>query len=166
MELLRRRYAVLDIEGITLDKSRPQPKGKYSKIHICNRKVALECYDSSTKVYEFSPCVEWKDLLLKPERKSFHHCQHYVHRLSYYPFFPNETCVNSGIVIKKYLESKDIDLILYKGGTIERSMCDTIGIECRDLELYGVSRYKGRVHDPLEEVRYFRQSFIEMVSGV
>ena len=164
MDVLTRRYCVMDIEGISLGKHRPQVKGLFSKIHYCNRKMALQCFDSTTRVFEFKPCVEFDDLNLK-EQKTFYHCQKYFHHLQYEPSNVSEKCANSADIIRDYLSIKRIDLILFKGGTIERDLCNTLNIECRNLEDYGVGKYEGDVHDPFKEVIFFRKQFIDIVAS-
>ena len=148
MDALLRCYTVIDIESISLDKNRPHWKGRFSKIHNCQRNVAVECYDSSSRIFEFCPCIEWKELTWRREQKSFEYCQRNIHGLSFYRFFSSGPCLESAMIIREYLESKAINLVLYKGGTIEKSLCNVMGIECRNLEQYDVPRYNKQLHDP------------------
>ena len=68
MDVLGRRYCVLDIEGILLEKHRVCSRGFYSIIHNCVWKAAIECFDSSTKVFEFVLCIAFNDLTVGERR--------------------------------------------------------------------------------------------------
>ena len=84
----------------------------------------------------------------RAEQKLFKYCKRNIHGLSYYLFFSSGPCLGSVTIIREYLESKAIILLLYKRGIVEKSLCDVMGIECQNLEQYGVPRYKKQLHDP------------------
>ena len=74
MELLKRRYAVIDTEAIMINSDRNLSKGKFSKRHHCTRKICFEFWDNSTQSLEFQQCVSWQDLD-NAERRSFSYCK-------------------------------------------------------------------------------------------
>ena len=115
MDALLRCYTVIDIESISLDKNRPHWKGRFSKIHNCQRNVAVECYDSSSRIFEFCPCIEWKELTWRREQKSFEYCQRNIHGLSYYPFFSSGLCLESATIIQRILGKQS-----YRFGSLQR----------------------------------------------
>ena len=142
-----------------------QLKGKYSKVHNCCRKIAFQCYDASIRVFEFCPCVKYGKLDPETELKPFRYCQKYIHGLLYTPDVPVFQCDESRMLIREFLLPKKIDILLYKGGNLERDLCDELGIESRNLEDYRVLKYvtpEGEFHDPVEEVKFFRESLIEL----
>ena len=155
--LVHRRYAIIDIEGIALDKWRPGPvKGRYSNIHYCLRKVGVELWDSSARCFEFSPCLKMMDLTHK-ERQSFKHCRRFIHHLEYDPH-RRPPCASGETEIFNFLNSFSVDLILFKGGTIERDLCYTMGFESINLEDFGVSKAPECLgHDPMREVRFYHE---------
>ena len=152
------KYAIIDIEAISLSKSRGKP-GKYSKTHNCLRKVAVLLYSDEYEVFEAQPCVPFPDLT-DCERKTFDFCYDHVHHLSYYPsefYQPFTECVNIPEIVKDYLEFNDISIVYYKGGFLEKDLCKKIGFESRDLEKFGVP--KAPNHDPLTEVKFYKREF-------
>ena len=85
MDRLANNYAIIDIEGIALDKWRCEPaKGVFSNIHNCVRKVAIELWDSRARSFQFSPCLKMVDLTAQ-ERRSFEYCRRQIHHLDYDP---------------------------------------------------------------------------------
>ena len=164
MDALLQCYVVIDIESISLDRRKTQWKGKFSKMHNCKRKVAVKCYDSLSQIFELRPCIERKELMWTLEQISFRYCQGSIHGLSYYPFFSSLPCLESETIIGEYLESKAINQVLYKGGTVEKSLWDVMGIKCRNLEQFDVRRYKKQLHDPRKEMRFFRERFIKIIT--
>ena len=58
--------------------------------------------------------------------------------------------------IRAFLVNKDIDLLLSKGGMLEKDLFSAIGIECQNLEEYGAGKYTEQCH-PLDEVNYFHK---------
>ena len=152
------KYAIIDIEAISLSKSRGKP-GRYSKTHNCLRKVVVLLYSDKYAVYEAQPCVRFSDLT-DCELKTFDFCHKNIHRLSYYPFEfyrPFTECVNIPEMVKDYLEFNDISIVYYKGGCLEKDLCEKMGFESRDLEKFGVQ--KAQTHDPLTEVKFFKREF-------
>ena len=155
------RYAIMDIEGISLHKGREHPRGRYSRIHNCVRMLAIVCYDGSMAVFEFTPCVKFNDLV-KKEQESYNRCFN-LHRLDYEPRFTTPPCIDSVDTVRSFLLRKQINVILYKGGTQERDLCYALNIRCRNLEEYGVKKYPAPLHDPLKEVLYFKDEFLRLV---
>ena len=70
MDVLGQRYCVLDIEGISLEKDRVCSRGFYSRIHIFVWKAAIECFDSSKKVFRIVSCIAFNDLT-RGERRHY-----------------------------------------------------------------------------------------------
>ena len=161
-ELLKRQYTVVDIEGITLSSHRNFPKGRFSRRHNCIRKISFEFWDNSTQSLEFRPCVAWHDLD-DVERRSFSYCKKHIHGLPFNPRL-SSSCTNSVKMIEQLLKHKQADVILYKGGQLERDLADKLQIECRNLEEFGVPKFPAGVHNPQAEVHFFHEEFLKIVS--
>ena len=149
------KYAIIDIEAISLSKSR----GKPGETHNCLRKVAVLLYSDEYAVYEAQPCVPFPDLT-DCEQKTFDFCYDHIHHLSYYPsefYRPFTECANIPEMVKDYLEFNDISIVYYKGGCLEKDLCKKIGFESRNLEKFGVP--KAPNHDPLTEVKFYKREF-------
>ena len=144
------KYAIIDIEAISL--------WLRGKPHNCLRKVAVLLYSDEYAVFEAQPCVPLPDLT-DSERKTFDFCYDHVHHLSYYPSDnrPFTECANIPEIVKDYLEFNNISIVYYKGGCLEKDLCEIIGFESRDLEKFGVQ--KAQTHDPLMEVKFFKHEF-------
>ena len=162
MESLDKNYVVIDIEGISLSKNRVDlSTGYYSSIHNCIRKIAFLFWDNSIQIYEFSPCVTYSDLH-KKEKLSFNYCRRSIHGLSFIPFRCNGKCVDSLKLIQNLFRDKKVNIVLFKGGNLEKDLCHDLDIDWVDLETLGVPKYQGK-HNPLHEVIFFRDKFIEIV---
>ena len=151
------KYAIIDIEAINLSKSRSLTPGKYSRCHNCLRKVAILLYSDECVVYEGQPCVRQENLT-KKELETFNFCRDKIHHLSYYPpsfYRPFTVCRNIPEMVKDYLHFNNISIVYYKGGCLEKDLCEKIGLESRNLEELGVK--KARTHDPLAEVKFFKR---------
>ena len=88
------RYAVMDIESISLDKTRVHPLiGRFSRIHNCRRKLAIELWNEQSLVLEAVPCVDYKSLS-ESERYTFGYSRKRFHRLTYQPFMSSLKCMD------------------------------------------------------------------------
>ena len=94
------RYAIMDIEGISLHKGREHLRGRYSRIHNCVRMLAIVCYDGSMAEFEFTPCVKFNDLV-KKEQESYNRCFN-LHRLDYEPRFTTPPCIDSVDTVRSF----------------------------------------------------------------
>ena len=134
------KMCIMDIEYIQCTRS-----------HQCIRSCYILCEDSIECFENFKPCRNLVNLETK-YFKSFMFCKRSIHRLSYYPR-DGYACSYFLTFLTNFLERNDIQIILYKGGTIERTVCQKIGKPCMNLELLGCP--KAYSHNPKEEVRCY-----------
>ena len=57
-------------------------------------------------------------------------------------------------IVKSFLRANYVQLILFKGGTMEKDLADELCYQWKNLEDWKVK--KAPVHDPLLEVRFFQ----------
>ena len=160
------KYAVMDIEGIALAKERIHPpRGRYSNVHNCMRKIGIELYDGRSRVFEFVPCVS-KNQLTKKEWRAFRYCKKHIHHLDFEPVGASTVCIDGNDEVMNFFRVNDIEIILFKGGTIERDFCFLTGFESRNLEDFGMRKAPKELgHDPLLEVKFYHGEFKKLMSG-
>ena len=143
-------WGLLDIEYIQATKS-----------HKCIRKLACLAKNGFAELnLEFSPCKP----LQKLERRywrSYHFCQAEIHQLPYYPIGPSSPCSTAIEKLNNFITDNEIDLILYKGGDIEKKLCDELEIASFNIEYFNLE--KAYSHDPYEEVNHY---FIQIVESI
>ena len=137
------KWMIMDIEYI-----------QTSKEHQCVRKIYMLANNGSTESeLEFYPCVWYKDLEAK-YRRTFHYCQKYIHKLTYNPQTYSPLCTNVLEEINNFIVYNGIELVLYKGGIIERDLCIDLDIPSINLEL--IPNLKTVTsHDPRVEVNWY-----------
>ena len=142
-ELKENNWMIMDIEYI-----------QTSKEHQCVRKIYMLAKNGSTESeLEFYPCVRYKDLKAK-YRHTFHYCQKYIHKLTYNPQTYSPLCTNVLEEINNFIVYNGIELVLYKGGIIERDLCIDLDIPSINLEL--IPNLKTvKSHDPRVEVNWY-----------
>ena len=132
--------ALLDIEYVQANKS-----------HQCIRKLAILLEDGETFfVREFRPCMPWRSLELK-YKKSFDYCRRNIHHLEYNPRCAASNCADAIDTVRDILEWNNVSRVLYKGGNIERKLCQQLGMPSKNIEDYGAP--KATSHDPLGELK-------------
>ena len=167
MELLRPRFAILDIEAVALSPERedgPQ-KGYAANIHNCTRKFALLLYDGTEYTFELDPCLLYRELR-DDEIRTFRYAYLNCHGLPYKP----TTLTSSGYccgdalgMIMTLLEDHDVTVCYYKGGNIESDLLRTY-IPLIDLERCGVQKSPERLthHSPMLGIKDYKQQIVEM----
>ena len=131
-------YAIIDCEGI-----------QTSKTHICIRKMYILAGDGVTNhQQEFVPCASFRDIEDK-YKKAFTYCKKKIHKLNYYPKTMSMPCRTAIRRLQTFIEINNIKMILFKGGVIEKRLCEDLGIEYYDI---GSIVPKVTSHDPREEV--------------
>ena len=139
MNLHARNFVILDIEYI-----------RTSENHCCVRKLYLLSKDGiSEQEAEFVPCKNFIDMEQKYQN-SFLYCQRRIHHLSFLPKNRIFSCTHVNQRIKEFMNILGADLILYKGGHIEKDICVEIGIESYNIEQLGAPKLS--THNPREEV--------------
>ncbi len=134
------RIALIDIEYIQTRDD-----------HQCIRKIAILLDDGATSfVREYKPCTPF-GRIKHEHQESFKFCKWKIHHLQYQPGGAALKCVESPPIIKDILQWNGITMVFYKGGHIERDLCNKIGIASRNIEEFGAP--KATSHDPLEELR-------------
>ena len=159
------KYCIMDIEAIALSKGRHGPvPGRFSRIHHCYRKIGIELWDDSKQVFELVPCIPKHDLW-PDEDMTFTYCKNKIHGLNYYPPHFSKHCLEGASIIQRFLKENDIKLVLFKGGNIERDLCYKVGIECIDLETFGVEKApKALGHDPMREVTFYHHQLKKLLA--
>ena len=133
-------WAVVDIEGI-----------QSTKEHVCVRVMYILSEDGVTdKFIEFVPCLGIAEIDSKYKR-SFNYCHYRVHKLSYYPQIMSGPCSSAGSELKRFITHNNITMIYFKGGQIERRLCESIGVPSVNIERFGAPKVDS--HDPRVEVR-------------
>ena len=144
--LAEKHWALLDVEFIRI-----------CSTHRCIRKLYILEQNGRTDIEsEFYPCKRYKNLEWKYQR-SFQYCQRYVHKLSYDPRNYLPTCRIILPLLNEFIVDCGIELILYKGGQIERDLCKALHISSLNIEcIKGLE--KSVSHNPRTEVNcYFSQ---------
>ena len=63
--------------------------------------------------------------------------------------------------MNKFIVDNDIELVLYKGGTIEKDLCRELDVDCMNIECFeGIE--KASSHDPREEVNFYYNQLIRI----
>ena len=151
MEMLREKsWALLDIEFI-----------QSTRNHKCYRKLYIISEDGFTDLeLEFFPCSTFKDLDRR-YKKSFRFCRAHIHKLSYYPEKCASPCSHAVDKVDKFIVDNGIDLVLYKGGCIEKHMCEELCIPSLNIEQLGEFE-KPYSHDPRVEVNTYYTQLIQL----
>ena len=151
MEMLREKsWALLDIEFI-----------QSTRDHKCYRKLYILSYDGFTALeLDFFPCRTFKDLDRR-YKKSFRFCRAHIHKLSYYPEKCASPCSTAVDKVDKFIVDNGIDLILYKGGCIEKHMCKELCIPSLNIEQLGEFE-RPYSHDPRVEVNTYYTQLIQL----
>ena len=138
-----KKWALMDIEYI-----------QSSYTHKCIRKLYVLTGDGKWDMeVDFYPCVSYHSLPDKYQR-SFQYCAKHIHKLSYRPKTLSHPCISALDVIRNFINEHDVEVVLYKGGTIERDICEKLLIESRNIEAINGLR-KIHSHDPATEVNLY-----------
>jgi len=147
-------YGVLDVEGIA---TYVMCNGK---THICTRKLYIMSENGRhQECYEFSPCRRLFEIESKFQ-KSYRYCQKFIHKLPYYPQNRSLSCTSASSRLRQFVERNNITIIFYKGGHLEKDLCDEINVQSFNIERFNVPKINS--HDPYTEVQgywKFLQSF-------
>ena len=148
--LVEKRWALLDVEFI-----------RTSATHRCIRKLYILCDNGFIDMeLEFFPCVPYKDLELKYQR-SFQYCKRRIHKLCYNPRCYSPKCLKVLPILNEFILDNDINLILYKGGTIERDLSKALDVSSLDIECFELEKVQS--HDPYVEVNGYFSQIVEIL---
>ena len=151
-EVLRAKtWAILDVEYIQTTSS-----------HKCIRKFyMLEKGASASLEQEFFPCIQYNDLERKYQ-KSFRFCRAHIHKLSYNPEERQSSpCSAAAEEINGFVTDNEIEIIMYKGGDVEKFICEELEIPSLNIEQFGVT--KAACHDPRLEVHYYYDQLLRFL---
>lgn len=151
-ELLRENcWALLDVEFIRI-----------SSTHRCVRKLYVLADNGYTQMeMEFYPCKRYRDLE-KKYKKSFQYCRRNIHNLSFHPWKFSPLCSHAASKLNDFIVHNAIELILYKGGTVERDLSEVLDIPSFNIEsIEGLK--KAYSHDPQTEVNFYFSQIVEML---
>ncbi len=84
-------------------------------------------------------------------QKSFNYCRRKIHHLEYYRLYAAWNCADAINTVRDILEWNNIRRVLYKGGDIERKLCERLAVSSQNIEEFGAR--KASSHDPLDELR-------------
>ena len=123
-ELLKEKHwALLDAEFIRI-----------SQTHRCIRKLyILDRNGYSDMKSEFYPCKRYEDVEWKYQR-TFQYCKPHIHKLNYNPKKYSPECLQVLPILNEFIVDNGIELILYKGGTIERDLSKALDIPSLNIE--------------------------------
>ena len=132
-----------------------------SNSHKCVRKLYLLASDGDTDLErDFYPCKRYRDIHQRYQQ-SYHYCRRRIHQLQYDPRQYSPKCSDAMAIVKNFITRNDICNILYKGGTIERELCEKILIPSYNIEPQtGIT--KAPVHDPKIEVRFHYNQLMKL----
>ena len=158
-------YGIMDIEAINLGKTRSwPPRGNYSHIHQCLRKISVELWNGWAETFEFLPCIEFDELTMS-EKFNFNHCYKYVHHLPYKPSNATISCLDGIDTIVNFFKGSGVETILYKGGNLEKDFCFLTGFQCINLEDFGVPKAPKELrHNPSLEVEFYHREMKRIVA--
>ena len=88
---------------------------------------------------EFIPCAEFNSLNKKYQR-AFIYCYKNIHKLDYRPKDTILQCKDAEDVIKEFASRLNAELIIYKGGSIEKRLCEKINIDSMNIEDVGAKK--------------------------
>ena len=135
---LFKQWAILDLEYI---RTSPTPR--------CIRKLCIKTRFNQVMEAEFYPCRRYKDIEEKYKR-SFRYCRAHIHQLSYNPKKYSPRCTKVLLLLREFIIDNGVEIVFYKGGTIERDICLALDIASLNIESFGIE--KAQSHMPREEV--------------
>ena len=142
-------WALLDIEYI-----------QSTRTHKCVRKFYILAKDGYTDLQlEFFPC-EPLHKLKKRYQRTFQYCKSEIHKLPYCPEGPSSPCSKK---LSKFIVDNKIELVFYKGGEIEKEVCDELHIDSFNIENFENKLEKVYSHDPYVEVNCYFTQLIEFI---
>ena len=144
-----KNFAIIDCEYI-----------QTSARHKCIRSMYILTKDGFTSERrEFSACKRYYELEDKYKR-AFQYCRRHIHKLPYDPKCSSPHCTQSTTVLYEFIVKHNVKLVLYKGGQIEKELCDEINFPSFNIErLDGI--HKADTHDPDVEVHFHYKSLIQ-----
>ena len=112
-----KNVAVLDCECI-----------QTSAQHQCVRNLFILCKDGTCKYKDFYACKRYRQLDTKYQR-AFRYCQRRIHNLQYEPRKTDSpSCTHATEFLQNFIRENQIDLVLYKGGTVVKRLCNDAGV--------------------------------------
>ena len=133
-----------------------------SNSHRCVRKLYILAKDGVTdRELEFFPCVRYKNMD-KHHQRTFHYCKKHIHNLSYYPEKYASPCSTVFDKLNNFIVNNGIDFILYKGGNIERNLCEALRIPSYNIECFHELE-KVYSHDPRTEVNAYFSQLVQLL---
>ena len=152
--LVKKHWALLDVEFI-----------RTSPTHCCIRKLYIKDrngYDDME--LEFFPCKRYKELEWKYQQ-SFQYCRSRIHKLSYNPKKRSPRCSRVLPLLNEFIVNNAIELIIYKGGSIEKDLAKALDILSMNIECFKGSIKKANSHDPRIEVDCYLSQIIMMINN-
>ena len=135
-----KNFALIDCEYI-----------QTTSLHQCVRSMYILCKNGFTCKYtEFYACKRYRELEAK-HKTTFRYCHKRIHHLSYEPKQKKSpSCVKAKDILHHFINTNNIQIMLYKGGIIEQRLCNEVGIPSLHLEFLGVPKVSS--HDPRIEL--------------
>ena len=150
VEMLRENFfAIMNVEYI-----------RTSKTHRCIRKLYILAKNGFDDLeLDFFPCKPYK-VLEKRYQRSFRFCRNHIHKLQYNPERYSPACNTVLSKINTFIVYNDIDLILYKDGTIEKDLCAELYIPSYNIKCFSELE-KSYSHDPRIEVNCYYTQLVQ-----
>ena len=149
--LSEKNWGLLDVEFIQI-----------SATHRCIRKLYILAENGFTDLeMELYPCVRYKHLEGRYQR-SFRFCRNHIHHLTYNPIYHSLECKSALAALNEFIVQNNIELILYKGGTVERDICTELCIDSLNIECFEVLE-KAFSHDPCVEVHTYYSQLMKLL---
>ena len=147
-----KNWALLDIEYI-----------QCTRTHQCIRKLYILAKNGYTDLQ--LECIPCKPLhkLEKRYQKAFHFCQSEIHKLPYCPEGSSLPCSAAVERLNNFIKNNEIDLVFYKGGDIEKKVCDKLHINSFNIENFMNELEKVYSHDPYIEVNCYFTQLVEFL---
>ena len=148
--LRRNIWAIVDIEYV-----------QCTRTHKCIRKLYILANDGFTDMeMEFYPCKLYEELKKKYQH-SFQFCFKHIHKLPYYPQECSTPCSTAMEKIRRFIMDNNIDLVLYKGGNVEKELCEELSIPSFNIEFFK-GLIKSKSHDPRTEVNCYYEQLVQL----
>ena len=149
--LFEKHWALLDVEFI-----------QTSLTHRCIRKLyILEKNGYTGMESEFYPCKPYSELERRYQ-KSFRFCRAHIHKLNYNPKQYSPECATVLSKLIEFIVNNGIELILYKGGTIEKDLCKALDIPSFNIESFEELE-KAYTHNPRTEVKCYFNRLADLI---
>ncbi len=145
-----KHWAIMDIEYI-----------QTASTHRCVRKLYILEKNGHTDLdLDIYPCIRYKDLEKKYQRL-FHFYRRNTHKLRYSPRRFSPECSQVIEKLNDFVVNNNIELILHKGGAIEKELAEKLQIPSFNIILFDDIE-RPNSHKPRLEVEFYYEQIIQV----